>query len=104
MTELTWTIISLEVAKLLQDLPNVVVNVFWQYTATNGVDRVFLTGSTSLLPPDAASFVQLNRVTKQQLISWIEQAQDMSALNAQLNQLLQTAMSNPTYITPFVGS
>ena len=50
---------------------DVVYEVEWSLTATEGLDSVTLTGSTQLAPPDSNNYVDFNSLTNDIVKSWI---------------------------------
>ena len=52
-------------------LTDVVYDVEWTLTATEGSDSVTLTGSTHLAPPNSSSFTDFNSLTHDIVKGWI---------------------------------
>jgi len=96
-----WNFQTIEVKKQEDSLSNVVVNVYWQYTAEDGIYREFLTGSTTLLPPDPDSFVDLTSVTQNDLETWVTAAEDVAPLRDKLIARIESKKASPTYVIPF---
>lgn len=96
-----WTFQTIEVKKQEESLSNVVVNVYWQYTAEDGIYREFLTGSTQLLPPDPNSFVDLSNVSQNDLETWVSAAEDVAALREKLIAKIDSKKAQATYTIPF---
>lgn len=103
MTDYSWTILSLEVSRQTQDLNNVVVKVYWIYTAKQGVDSAWHSGFTQLLPPDPSNFTPLDQAQLPEIVQWIESAENMQALQQTVDRLLAESQQKPTYIIPFVA-
>ena len=99
-----WTIFSLEVNKGIDLLEEVVVKVYWQYTLSDSVYRVFETGNTLLLPPQPESFISLKDVSKDTVVTWLLASEDMEALDNRLYAKLESAKQQQTYIVPFIGN
>jgi len=97
----SWYFQSIEVQKQEGDLSNVVVRVFWQYTATDDVYRAFKTGITQLLSPDPQSFVNLGDITNDMLEQWVTQATDVESLRAELAEKIQQEKTKAVYIMPW---
>ena len=99
--QFTWNFQTIEVKKQEVTLENVVVTVYWQYTAQDGVYREFETGSTLLLPPDPNSFVDLTALTQNDLETWVTAAEDADALRTKLVARIEIRKAAPTYSIPF---
>tara|TARA_B100001287_G_scaffold146970_1_gene123722 strand:- start:73 stop:423 length:351 start_codon:yes stop_codon:yes gene_type:complete len=50
---------------------NVVYDVEWSLTATEGSDSITLRGSTQLAPPDSNNYIDFNSLTNDIVKSWI---------------------------------
>jgi hypothetical protein len=97
----SWYFQSIEVKKQDGELANIVVRVYWQYTATDDVYRAFKTGNTQLLAPDPQSFVNLNDITNDMLETWVTAAADVEALRAELSEKIEQEKINAVYIIPW---
>lgn len=94
----SWYFQSIEVQKQDGQLANIVVRVYWQYTATEDVYRAFKTGSTKLLDADPQSFVDINDITNDMLETWVTAAEDVESLRAELAEKIEQDKLNPVYI------
>lgn len=67
------TITSLACSPSQDSLTDVVVIVYWMVTATDptGVYTTGVSGSTTLQPPDPATFVPFESLTKETVVSWL---------------------------------
>ena len=68
----TWTFPILDTAPSENNLVDVVKNVHWMYTCTDGTYTAESYGSVALASPVAQSYISYNSITKQTVIGWVE--------------------------------
>jgi hypothetical protein len=73
---------SFQCAKALDGLTNVVECIHWQYESTDGTTSGVITGCNGFTAPTSEDFIPYEQLTKEQIISWLEAANDMEQLNA----------------------
>ena len=73
---------SFQCVKSLDDLTNVIEVIHWQYEATDGTASGIVGGCNAFLAPTSKDFIPYEDLTKEQIISWLEEANDMEQLNA----------------------
>lgn len=104
----TWDIIKLATADKTNDngeyLANAIISVKWRKNATdeNGNRGSYVSETKiDIANTSAADFIELDNVTKADVISWIESALSDSDKNA-INKILQTKVEKEqaTTITP----
>lgn len=100
MTEYKWTIASVELKRQTGGLTDIVANVYWAYTAVDGLDKVSVHGITSLPSPDPNNFLPFSSLTQEQIFAWLEQTEDLSQLHKSLSDLMLEAKSKDTYMVP----
>jgi hypothetical protein len=95
-----WLFLNIELQKQYNDLANVVIKVFWQYTLDDGVYRVFELGVTELLPPDPVEFIDISSVTYETLEAWVSASLNLQSLRDGLIAKLNDQKARPTYLLP----
>ena len=91
MITYSWDIISLERTSGVNEQPDIVKNVTWNYTGTNEDGIKFSVGGRdNLQDPDPENFILYNDITKEQVIVWIESLLDLNLYN----NLIETGINN----------
>ena len=82
---------SFQCAKSLNGLENVIECIHWQYEAKDGDIAGVIAGCNGFLAPTSEDFIKFEDLTKEQIISWLEAANDVEQLQAsaehELNQI-----------------
>jgi len=73
---------SFQCAKTLDGLTNVIEMIHWQYEATDGNISGVIAGCNGFAAPISEDFIPYEELTKEEIISWLEAANDMEQLNA----------------------
>jgi hypothetical protein len=90
----TWTISALDV-KLSEDgLEKIVTNVHWRLLGTEDSHSADVYGSVSLDPPVTTSFIEFDALTKEDIVSWIEDKLDVDQLKTSLETQINS-LKNP---------
>ena len=69
-----WDITSMECLPEANGKTNVVVQVGWTLTASDTVRDVMTTGMLELTYDESSDFVEFSTLTKEQVISWVQQS------------------------------
>jgi len=88
----TWTISSLEGYETFQNNTNVVANVDWICTGTNGTNTAKICGTTPIIYNSSNSFVPFASLTQAQIISWVQSvlgANKVSDIQSELDLIIQ---------------
>jgi len=104
----TWVISALECKVKDGELDNVIYVVHWRLSASNGLKddeeiKVDTYGGLHLESPTDVDFVPYEKITKEQVIGWLESKLDVDALKEGLNKQIDH-ISNPTttvQVSPF---
>jgi hypothetical protein len=72
---------SFQCAKTLDGLTNVIETIHWNYEATDGNISGIIVGCNGFTAPTNEDFIPYNELTKEEIISWLEQANDIEQLN-----------------------
>lgn len=85
-------------AKSLDGLSNVVEVINWRY----GNDQASVGGCNGFAAPSEASFTPFEELTEEQVVGWLEEANDMEALKFAVdNEIAQIAIkSNQEILAP----
>ena len=93
----TWTIEKLICKPLLNNLSNVVYQVYWTYSKSITVNgesySVKNNGVTSVSEPSTNSFIQYDDLTKSQVVSWV-QAELGQEYITEMDSRLSIALTN----------
>ncbi len=73
---------SFQCAKTLDGLTNVIETIHWNYEVTDGTTTGVIAGCNGFAAPTSEDFIPYEELTKEQIISWLEAANDMEQLNA----------------------
>jgi hypothetical protein len=73
---------SFQCAKSLDGLTNVIECIHWQYESTDGTISGVITGCNGFTAPTSEDFIPYDQLTKEQIISWLEAANDVEQLNS----------------------
>jgi hypothetical protein len=71
---------SFQCAKALDGLTNVIECIHWQYEATDGNISGIIVGCNGFSAPTSEDFIPYEELTKEQIISWLEEANDVEQL------------------------
>jgi hypothetical protein len=96
----TWTFAPFRVRPLVGALVNVVKEVPYTLSATDGVNTFAVGGSIALGQPDAKNFIPFASLTAQNAIDWCSAVLDVPAIQANLAVALAAApVPAPALIT-----
>ena len=99
MTTITWTITAMDAYPHEQGNADVVFNVHWTCSGTDG-DYSGSVYSTCQVPYTGGKFTPYDQLTQQQVLGWIwANGVDQSATEAAVAQQIATA-KNPPVVTP----
>jgi len=73
---------SFQCAKSLDGLANVVETIHWKYEATDDTTSGIIVGCNGFAAPTEEDFVPFEELTKAEIISWLEEANDMAQLKS----------------------
>jgi hypothetical protein len=73
---------SFQCAKALDGLTNVIECIHWKYEATDGNISGVIAGCNGFAAPTSEDFIPYEELTKEEIISWIEAANDVVELQA----------------------
>lgn len=75
-----WTIIAVDAQVKDGELENIIKTIHWRYTATSSDGLTdFVYGAVGFEPPDPTAFIPYTDLTKEQIVSWLESAVDITA-------------------------
>ena len=97
--EYGWIISNLTIKKTQDSLTDIITLVDWRRFAKDGDIYTDIYGQTSLDSPNPNNFIDYSLITKQQVISWIEEKLSVSDLNYSLNLNLENIKNPPVYTT-----
>lgn len=96
--EYNWTISAFDCAVKQDKFSNVIVTVHWRYSATDADGNTAETyGATSLGPP-TGSFTPYDKLTKEQVIGWLEKILNVDEMQANLAAQIEL-IKNPVKVT-----
>lgn len=90
---MTWTVYQLDVRNQQDGRENVVVTVYW--TCSSAEDDMIYRSSTSLELSE--SFTEYEQLTQQEILSWVWQFVDKSAIETMLENRI-TESQNPVVV------
>lgn len=99
-TTYKWTISACDVILDEGTMKNVITTIHWRYNAENDGVNAETYGASAVGQPTPADFTDYNDVTKEQMISWLEQVIDVPAMNANLNAQIELIKHPVTAILP----
>ena len=100
MNTYNWVIEALDCKVNEGNLQDVVYNVHWRYSATNENDiTAEAYGAQAVLPPSEEDFTPYNKLTKEQVVGWLEAAIDVPVMNSMLDNQINLII-NPVDVTP----
>jgi hypothetical protein len=73
---------SFQCIKSLDDLTNVIETIHWQYEATDDIISGVIIGCTGFAAPTEEEFIPFEELTKDEIISWLEAANDIDYLKS----------------------
>lgn len=98
----TWKIEQLDCIPSVDGQINVVSNVHWRVSATDGTNTTEIYKSQPLTFDGTKAFVNYADLTKDQVIGWVQEAMGIDAVT-RLQQILDNqlkALANPPIIKP----
>lgn len=102
MTKFDWIISAMECKVKEDNLSDVVILVHWRYNATSVVEEkeyfAGTYGATSMPLPTGEDFTPYNDLTKEQVVSWLENTLDIEAMQSNLNNQIDLLI-NPINVT-----
>jgi hypothetical protein len=103
MTKFDWIISAMECKVKEDNLSDVVILVHWRYNAASDEYFADTYGATSVPLPTGEDFTPYAELTKEQVVSWLENTLDVEAMQLQLeaNIELQINPINVTLPPPF---
>ncbi len=99
-TTFEWSFPQFDAAPTQDGLSDVVLTVHWRLMASDGINTTDAYGSVQIPPPDPASFVSYQNITKEMAISWVVGAIDYPALQATLETNLANMLAPPVVPLP----
>lgn len=94
MTQFTWSFSALQAIKAQGDLSDVVVSVRYRLAAVENESAAYKSGTIDFAPADPDAFIEFNAITKDDMISFVEQSLGSNALDA-IKADLHQALTNP---------
>ena len=98
MTKFDWIISAMECKVKEDNLSDVVILVHWRYNATSGEYFADTYGATSVPMPTGEDFTPYAELTKDQVVSWLENTLDIEAMQSNLNNQIDLLI-NPINVT-----
>lgn len=98
----TWVIESLDCIPSVEGQPNVVSNVHWRVNAKNAAHETTIYGTQSLTYLSSSLFTPYDKLTKDQVVGWVQEAMGIDAVT-RLQETLDKQfenLANPPVITP----
>ena len=97
--EYKWTVSALDCAVKDGKLSNVVQTIHWRYSATDENGNTAETyGAQSVDSPTDNDFLNFDKLTKADIVSWLEATIDVDAMNERLAKQIELII-NPINIT-----
>jgi hypothetical protein len=96
-----WTSLNLQVKRQENSLQDTIVAILWAYSCKDSDYLVFDTGRCELPSPDPLNYIPFDQITKDVLVTWLENTLDMVALNAKLANKLEQKRSEDIYLVQF---
>ena len=91
---------QLKVAKELDDKQNFVVQIDWEYTASENDAKCARYGTTSFSQP-GDSFIPFNDLTEDIVKSWVVSSVDIAVLEASLAEQINDILNPKVSVVPF---
>jgi hypothetical protein len=98
-----WNVTALSVIPSADGLSDVVLNVYWICSATNGTQTYVTNGCTQVPFPNPAAFTPFSSLTEGQVLQWVFAtlgAQQVSDIEASADQGLQNLINPPITYPP----
>lgn len=95
----TWTIRKLDVAPSKDGLTNIVTQIHWRVTATDGTVSENIDGGSMVDVPDPELFTDFTELTEAIVLGWLSEIIDFQALEVLAEKLLLDKL-NPPIISP----
>jgi hypothetical protein len=90
----TQKIYAVDILPEVDGLSNVIVRVKWEYRARKGTSAVCTVHTTDLdSVADTTNFVPFDQLTEELVLGWINSKEDMSALKASIDSLLESELT-----------
>jgi len=102
MITYTWKIVQLDCIPSVDGQTNVVSNVHWRVSATDGTNTTEIYNSQPLIFDSKNAFVNYADLTKNQVIGWVQEAMGIDVvtrLQESLDNKLK-ALANPPIVKP----
>lgn len=97
---ISWKILKLECIPNKNGLENVVFHVHYEYIGEKTIDGISYSASSygviAVEDPDENNFTPVNELTKEQVVSWIENKIDSFALNIALEHNIESQIKPPS--------
>ena len=91
--DISWKILKLECIQNKNGLENVVFHVHFEYIGEKNINGISYSASSfnviAVEDPDVNNFTPVNELTKEQVVSWIENKVDSFALNIALENNIE---------------
>ena len=98
MTKFDWIISAMECKVKEDNLSDVVILVHWRYNATSEEYFADTYGATSVPMPTGEDFTPYAELTKEQVVSWLENTLDVEEMQINLNNQIDLLI-NPINVT-----
>jgi hypothetical protein len=95
-TSFRWQIISEDVVMEYEGYTDYIYNFVWKYIGENGSYSSFISGTTTFSTP-SGTFIPFVDVTEQDKIRWLEQCNDVSIFQRQINIDIYNQQYTNTY-------
>jgi len=102
---ISWKILKLECIPNKNGLENVVFHVHFEYIGEKTIDGILYSSSSFgvilVEDPNVNSFTPVNELTKEQVISWIENKVDSFALNTTIENNIESMILPKSIVIDF---
>ena len=104
MNSYTWSVEALDCIQSLNGQTNVVSNVHWRITTTDGSYTASIYGSQGIVYAEKNSFISYDDLAEATVIEWVKEAMGADSITS-LQKTLDNKIANlvnPPIITPFL--
>jgi hypothetical protein len=98
----TWNVVQMDAYPQYHDETNVVFQVHWNLTATDGEYTGYVYGAVRVMIEEGAVFTPYENLTKEQVIGWVKNAlgeEQVTSYEKNVEKQIESAR-NPTVVKP----
>jgi len=97
----TWTVQNMTTQKQLDSYSDVVIEVGWSCTGTDGTYYSVIPGVTRVTFDSSSTYIPYADLTEEQVLSWIySSGVDQSSVQAQIDTQIDLQVNPPTVVLP----